>query len=296
MFHTETKQRLDMQRLLGHGKFAEVWSGVRCIDGESCAIKCLSTSLFGTFKNRYQSSLRIEGEPMLLEHLHHPNIIHLFEWFQTSNAVYMVVEFAPAGDMKHDIIANDAFTQEDARRLFRQILAAVRYIHHVRIAHRDMKPENILLTARDRSIAIPKLCDFGLARVVLHPHACLTVCGSAMYLAPEIILIARGHSSISSMGYDQRVDMWSLGVTLCVLLWAAEPFSTEHLFDDMVAGHVSFDERPAWVSVSHIPTKLVRRLLCFAPHARADAVEASECLDAEPLSSRDEYMELLPPL
>ena len=203
----------------------------------------------------------------------------------------MVIEFAPAGDLNNDIIANDAFTHAEARRLFRQILAAVRYIHHVKIAHRDIKPENILLTAGDRSLAIPKLCDFGIARVALHPHACLTVCGSAMYLAPEIILIARHHSSMAMKGYDHRVDMWSLGVTLCVLLWAAEPFGTEHLFDDIVAGRVSFDERPTWVSVSNIPIKLVRRLLCFVPHARADAAEASECIDAEPLSCDDEYID-----
>ena len=112
-----------------------------------------------------------------------------------------------------------------------------------------------------------------------------------MYLAPEIILIARHHSSMAMKGYDHRVDMWSLGVTLCVLLWAAEPFGTEHLFDDIVAGRVSFDERPAWVSVSNIPIKLVRRLLCFVPHARADADEASECIDAEPLSCDDEYID-----
>ena len=124
---------------------------------------------------------------MLLERLHHPNVVSLLEWFQTSAAVYMVLEFLPAGDLKRDIIDNDAFTHEQARRLFRQVLAAVRYIHHVKVAHRDVKPENILLTTPDRSIAVPKLCDFGLARETLHPNACLTVCGTAMYLAPEIV-------------------------------------------------------------------------------------------------------------
>ena len=60
----------------------------------------------------------------------------------------MVFAFAPAGDLKRDIIDNDAFTHEQARRLFRQVLAAVRYIHHVRVAHRDVKPENMLLYKR----------------------------------------------------------------------------------------------------------------------------------------------------
>ena len=291
LFHTETDTRWDLQRLLGHGHFAQVWSGVRWSDGSSCAIKCLSISLFTAFKSSRDSSLDIEDEPMLLERLHHTNVVPLLEWFQTRAAVYMVLEFAPAGDLKRDIIDNDAFTHEEARRLFQQVLAAVRYIHHVRVAHRDVKPENILLTTRDRSIAVPKLCDFGLARATLHPNACLTVCGTAMYLAPEIVVIARGNSSLAMTGYDYRVDMWSLGVTLCVLLWAAEPFGTEHLFDDILAGRVSLEDRPTWVSVSDIPSRLVRRLLCFAPHARASADEASECVDAEPLSSSDESMD-----
>ena len=161
----------------------------------------------------------------------------------------------------------------------------------MRVAHRDVKPENMLLTTRDRSIAVPKLCDFGLARTTLNPNACLTVCGTAMYLAPEIVVIARGHSCLAMTGYDYRVDMWSLGVTLCVLLWAAEPFSTEHLFDDILAGRVSLEDRPMWVSVSDIPSRLVRRLLCFAPHDRASADEASECVNAEPFSSGDEPMD-----
>ena len=228
---------------------------------------------------------------MLLERLHHPNVVSLLEWFQTSASVYMVFEFLPAGDLKRDTINNDAFTHEQARRLFRQVLAAVRYIHHVKVAHRDVKPENILLTTPDRSIAVPKLCDFGLARETLHPNACLTVCGTAMYLAPEIVVIARGHSSLAMTGYDYRVDMWSLGVTLCVLLWAAEPFSTEHLFEDILAGRVYLEDRPTCVSISDIPIRLVRRLLCIMLHARASADEASECVDAELLSSGDESMD-----
>ena len=79
----------------------------------------------------------------------------------------MVLEFMSAGDLKRDIVDSDAFTPEQARRLFRQVLPAVRYIHYVKVAHRDVKPENILLSARDRSIAIPKLCDFGLAKSTL---------------------------------------------------------------------------------------------------------------------------------
>ena len=59
-----------------------------------------------------------------------------------------------------------------------------------------------------------------------------------MYLALEIVVIAKGHSSLAVTGYDYRVDMWSLGITLCVLLWADEPFSTENSFDDILAGRV----------------------------------------------------------
>ena len=104
LFHTETDTRWDLQHLLGHGHVAEVWSGVRWSDGSLCAIKCLSTSLFAAFKSTRHSSLDLDGEPMLLERLHHPNVVPLLDWFQTSAAVYMVFEFAPAGNLKRDSV------------------------------------------------------------------------------------------------------------------------------------------------------------------------------------------------
>ena len=79
VFHAETKTRLDLQRLLGRGQFAEVWSGVRCSDGKSCAIKCLSTSLFVAFKSKYQSSLDIEGNQSCWKVC----IIQIFSFYQS---------------------------------------------------------------------------------------------------------------------------------------------------------------------------------------------------------------------
>ena len=124
LFHTETDTRWDLHRVLGNGNLAEVWSGVRWSDGTVCAIKCLNTSLFTDFKSKRHSSLEFDGEPMLLERLHHPNVVSLLEWFHTSAAVYMVFEFLPAGDLKRDIIDSDAFTHEQARRLFRQVFTS----------------------------------------------------------------------------------------------------------------------------------------------------------------------------
>ena len=199
--HTETDTRWDLQRLLGHGHFAKVWSGVRWNDGRSCAIKCLSTAHFAAFRSMRHSSLHIDGEPMLLERLHHPNVVPLLEWFRTSVVVYMVFEFALASDLKRDIIDNDAFTHEQARRLFRQVLAAVRYPSSEDSASRCQAREYIAHHTRPWHCN-PKFCDFGL----LHLNACLTVCGTAMYLAPEIVVIARGHSSLAMAGYDYRVE------------------------------------------------------------------------------------------
>ena len=98
--HNEISKHWDLQHRLGHGHFAEVWKGVRWKDTNSYAIKCLNTSRYEHFKNNHHYSLDIYFEPLLLERLHHPNIVSLLEWFQSSSTIFTVLKLVAAGNLK----------------------------------------------------------------------------------------------------------------------------------------------------------------------------------------------------
>ena len=268
-----------MQHLIGSGGFAEVWAAVSEADDTVCAVKCTNVSRFDAFMQRQQSSVTLEDEARILERLHHTNIVQLLDWFQWGSRFCTVIQFVEGRNLKIDIIENLAFTEEQAKHLFRQVLSAVGYVHHMQIAHRDVKPENILLCSSSRDSMIPKLCDFGLSRYVLPGGSCRTVCGSPGYMAPEIVVISKRCNPTSIPGYNARVDLWSLGVTLCVLLWAEEPVGQTSVFDNMISGRVQFDKEATWSNIQDIANPIVQRLLCNDPGERMSAVDVVESLD-----------------
>lgn len=113
--------------------------------------------------------------------------------------------------------------EQDARIIFRQMVEAINYMHLMKISHRDLKPENFLFLTKDSNNI--KLIDFGLAmrwqknlKAQLKQKGDKKIVGTSYYLAPEIL----------SHDYDERCDIWSLGVILYILLSAAPPFDGEN--------------------------------------------------------------------
>ena len=101
------------------------------------------------------------------------------------------------------------YSEESGKALFKQILEAVAYFHSMRITHRDLKPSNILLGGT-RKNPIPKISDFGTARI---SDQMSTLCGTPDYAAPEVLL----GNHFTERKYDNKVDMWSLGIILYMM-------------------------------------------------------------------------------
>ncbi|XP_036921568.1 serine/threonine-protein kinase SIK3 isoform X3 [Sturnira hondurensis] len=142
----------------------------------------------------------------------HPHIIRLYQVMETERMIYLVTEYASGGEIFDHLVAHGRMAEKEARRKFKQIVAAVFFCHCRNIVHRDLKAENLLL---DANLNI-KIADFGFSNHFTPGQLLKTWCGSPPYAAPELF---------EGKEYDgPKVDIWSLGVVLYVLVCGALPF------------------------------------------------------------------------
>lgn len=161
----------------------------------------------------------------ILKKIHHPNIIQVHSIFQRKQKVYIFMQNADYGDLYHFVLQNGPVKESCTRFWFYQIATAIRYLHSINVVHRDLKCENILISRHMNA----KVSDFGFAKIVggdgdggssisdAHmQELSKTWCGSVAYAAPEILL---------NEPYDAKIaDVWSLGIILFIMLFAAMPF------------------------------------------------------------------------
>uniref|UniRef100_A0A8C1JRI8 non-specific serine/threonine protein kinase n=1 Tax=Cyprinus carpio TaxID=7962 RepID=A0A8C1JRI8_CYPCA len=155
---------------------------------------------------------KIFREVQIMKMLRHPHIIRLYQVMETERLIYLVTEYASGGEIFDHLVAHGRMAEKDARRKFKQIVAAVYFCHCRNIVHRDLKAENLLL---DHNLNI-KIADFGFSNLFSRGQLLKTWCGSPPYAAPELF---------EGKEYDgPKVDIWSLGVVLYVLVCGALPF------------------------------------------------------------------------
>uniref|UniRef100_A0A1B0DJE6 Uncharacterized protein n=1 Tax=Phlebotomus papatasi TaxID=29031 RepID=A0A1B0DJE6_PHLPP len=173
---------------------------------------------------------------------------------ESKSMIYLVTEHASRGEVFDHLVANGRMTEEEASRVFAQIVSAVDYCHRKGVVHRDLKAENVLL---DNDMNI-KLADFGFSNTFTDGVPLSTWCGSPPYAAPEVF---------QGLEYDgPKADIWSLGVVLYVLVCGALPFDGATLHDlrsVVVAGKFRI---PFFMSQSC--EDLIRHMLLVQPERR----------------------------
>ncbi|KAI2467901.1 kinase-like protein [Annulohypoxylon bovei var. microspora] len=181
----------------------------------------------GASEDRIEMSLKRELD--IMQSISHPSLVHLKAFNIEPTRALLVLSYCPGGDL-FDVATTyrDALTPVLLRRIFTELVGAVRYLHERRIVHRDIKLENVLVNTPPAELTKPgqdwavypysviTLTDLGLSRRVADDEKLETRCGSDDYAAPEVIL---------GQPYDGRaIDAWSLGVLLYALLESRLPF------------------------------------------------------------------------
>ncbi|XP_052600834.1 putative sperm motility kinase W [Peromyscus californicus insignis] len=197
---------------LASGGFGEVKLACHLPTHTQVAVKVLEKE-----KN---SLARINTEVEILQSVEHRNIVHFFHVVDTSSTTYLIMEYFSGKDLDMFLGDRDFLKEDEVRPIFQQVVSGVHFLHEKRIAHRDIKLENILIDGAGNV----KLCDFGMSRQLAEGQMLEEFCGTLVYLAPEIL---------ARKPYDGlEGDMWSLGVLLYVLVTGQFPYE-ETTFEGM---------------------------------------------------------------
>lgn len=227
----------------------------------SYAVKCVNRK-----KLSEEDEAALLDEVDILMEMKHLHIIRLYDFFSEPSTYYLVMEQMSGGELFDRIVAKAYYNEKEARDTCKILIEAVGYMHQNHVAHRDLKPENLLLQSKDDDSAV-KIADFGFAKKVYEESSLTTQCGTPGYVAPEIL---------EGTPYDQRADMWSVGVILYILLGGYPPFieSTQRdLFRKIRRGEYEFHEE-YWGTVSAEAKELISSLLTVKVDKRLDAVQA----------------------
>mmetsp|Transcript_64307 Transcript_64307/g.139965 ORF Transcript_64307/g.139965 Transcript_64307/m.139965 type:complete len:722 (+) Transcript_64307:147-2312(+) len=268
----EDPQMYTIHQELGTGATATVH---KCSKGdEFFAVKTISLAKLKLQPNYEFISSKLHNEVSILFSLRHDRIVTLFDVVEESDALRLVMELVEGGELFDAIVDNGSFTEPVARYVFLQIAEGLRYIHSKDIVHRDLKPENILVDGKaSRSAFLEvKLSDFGHSKLINNGYStALTRVGTPQYWAPEV-----SDPRKAAMGYDQTVDLWSLGVVLYVMLVGSYPFDGvgERIEDQMKKAHLTFRSHLGQELSEHAK-HLIRSLMKVNPK---DRLSLDQCL------------------
>ncbi|KAK3591533.1 hypothetical protein CHS0354_031645 [Potamilus streckersoni] len=205
---------------IAHGAFAAVFKGRNKKKPDiAVAIKSIAK------RNISKSPNYISKEIKILKELNHENVVTLLEYKETTDHVHLIIEFCNGGDFADYLQAKGTLSEDTIRFFLNQIVAAMGAIHAKGIIHRDLKPHNILMCFPPGTKNPPvtqiilKIADFGFARFLPDGAMAGTMCGSPMYMAPEVIL---------NLQYDAKADLWSVGTIVFQSLTGKAPFQAQN--------------------------------------------------------------------
>ena len=194
---------------LGAGSFGRVLLVQHKITQAKYAIKAIDKRN----KANIQEKPYFRREIEIMYRVHHPNVVKLFGHFEDNNYCYFIMEYIAGGNIYALVPKSRSISTQQIASIMKDVISAVYFLHHMhpKIVHRDIKPENVLL---DKGM-VAKLTDFGWSNYMQGDIKRTTVCGTPVYLAPEII---------NNQGHDEHVDIWCIGVLLFELMAGFSPW------------------------------------------------------------------------
>ena len=196
---------------IGEGNFGTVKLAIHSFTGEKVAIKILEKTRISSIEDKE----RINRETEIMKKINHCNIVKLYQIVENKLNIYLIQEYIEGKDFMEYLNQKGKLKEVEACKFYHQIISALEYLHQCGIAHRDFKPENIILSNN----TLLKIIDFGLGNLYNDSQLLRTACGSPCYAPPEMIK-EECYSGASA-------DTWSSGVVLYLMLCGRLPFYHE---------------------------------------------------------------------
>jgi calcium-dependent protein kinase len=252
------EDKYEIIKEIGEGGFSRCYLIKNKITGEKYACKELAKKNLSD----YDGLMR---EVNLMIKLDHPNIIKLYEVYENTKSIYLIMELCTGGELFDRIVENTEsgklFTEKQAANLFKQMMSAINYCHKNGIVHRDLKPENLLYLTKDENSPI-KVIDFGMSKRFDHSKFMSEKVGTAYYISPEVL---KGK-------YDEKCDIWSAGVILYIIICGYPCFNgddDDEIFAAINKGKIAFPS-PEWDNISNDVKELIKKM-CTSPEKRLTA-------------------------
>jgi len=254
----------DKKYILGQGAFSKVIKVVHRSTKNVRACKIIP-------KHKVEDSEKFKTEIEILQSVDHPSIIKLYEIYEDMANIFLVMELCTGGELFDRILKIDHFDEIKARKLFKQIVGAINYLHKKELCHRDIKAENFLFLDNSDDLTL-KLIDFGLSTkfAVENTHFAKnkiddnffpqskskkfhSKVGTSYYIAPEVL----------DGNYDEKCDIWGVGVLLYIILVGYPPFfgNTDREILKRVRLYQYDFDRPEWEKVSDHAKDLISNIL-----------------------------------
>ena len=234
-------------RWIKSGGYGQVFLSKHVYTNKEYAIKQIDTSEFSN-----EDLYNISRENLILRSMVHKNVIRCYNSFAHENKFYTVMDFAEGGELTYLLKDKGALSEEEAKKIFKQIYEAVCYIHSRNIIHRDLKPNNILFLDKERTHIV--IIDFGISGMSNGNQKEKIKAGTTRFLPPEIV----GGEEFSS---SQKLDIWALGVILFLMVEGCYPFngkSTKEIILAILKENIEFNKK---IKISNALKNLIGGML-----------------------------------
>ncbi|CAI5990377.1 unnamed protein product [Closterium sp. NIES-64] len=246
---------------LGQGQFGVTFLCTEKATGKEYACKTIA-------KKKLISREDVEDvkrEVAIMHHLSgHNNIVCIKGAYEDHANVHIVMELCTGGELFERIIKKGHYSERQAAELTRTIAKVIEACHSLGVIHRDLKPENFLFANKSETADL-KATDFGLSYFFKPGEYLSDVVGSPYYVAPEVL----------RRRYNEKADVWSMGVIIYILLSGVPPFWAETeqgIFEAVLRGELDFESDP-WPSISEDSKDLIRHMCCLDPKKRYSAYD-----------------------
>ncbi|ETV76553.1 CAMK/CDPK protein kinase, variant 1 [Aphanomyces astaci] len=262
--HTVVKDiadTFDFHEVIGQGSFGSVMKATNKKTNKPWAVKVVEL-------NNELDKKALLNEIGIVKRLQHPNIVRVIASYEDSKRMYMVMQLLPGAELfTHLHVRGRHFTEVEVRKLILCLLRAISYLHSNQITHRDLKLENLLLENETQPTSL-KLIDFGLSKFVKKGERMQQSLGTIDYVAPEVL----------DGDYNEKCDLWSVGVICYELVTRVSPFhgdtnddTMNKIFDGLKP---SFFHGDVWQTVSPDCINFIKSLIQEDPAERLSAEQA----------------------